>query len=118
MTIILSPLLLAVAILVAWRITWFLVFDSLMGFNLESTSAMSRRLDTFAYKADNNDRSFWRGKLGDLLTCPFCLGFWVSGVTAYVIAQTWPWDAGWNGCLTWVAVAGGQAALVSLARSS
>lgn len=42
---------------------------------LEGTRA---RIETWAYDELGHPRSFWRGKLGDLLTCGFCLGFWLT----------------------------------------
>lgn len=83
-----SALEYVVLILAAYRITRFLVRDSLIGFGPDSGSAMSVRVDRFAYDGDGNDRSFWRGKVGDLLTCVWCLGFWVSAIVyvAYAVA--------------------------------
>lgn len=65
----------------AYRITRFLVKDSLIGFAPDSGSAVSARVDQFAYAENGADRSFLRGKIGDLLTCTWCLGFWVSAAT-------------------------------------
>lgn len=68
----------AVLILAAYRITRFFVHDSLMGFGSDSDSRISVRLDRFAYAEDGSGRSWWREYLGDLLTCTWCLGFWIS----------------------------------------
>jgi hypothetical protein len=77
--------------LAAYRLTRFLVFDSLFGFNLASRSRMSGRLDRWAYTTDGKDRTYWRGKLADLLVCPYCTGFWVTiGVWAsWFYGPTW-----------------------------
>lgn len=74
--------------LAAYRVTRFFVFDSLMGFNLESRSKMSRWLDVRSYNSDGSDRDdrswLWL-KTVDLLVCPFCLGFWITfGIWAAV----------------------------------
>ncbi len=77
-------LALAVMGLAAYRITRFIVFDSLIGADLGSGSRFSVWLTQFAYNSDGTDRSWLRGKIGDLLNCPWCTGFWVSvAVTAW-----------------------------------
>jgi hypothetical protein len=35
-------------------------------------------VDGFAYEESGNDRGWIRGKVGDLLTCHYCLSFWVA----------------------------------------
>ncbi len=77
----LEPWAFIVVGLAAFRLTRFFVYDSLVGSNLESGSAWSRRLDTLVYTAEGKDRSFLRGKIGDLLVCPWCLGFWLTVAT-------------------------------------
>lgn len=72
--------------LAAYRLTRFFVKDSLIGFGPDSGSAISQRIDQFAYDEEGTDRSFWRGKAGDLLTCTWCLGFWISAATYTVAA--------------------------------
>jgi len=84
---------LIVLALAAYRLTRFFVFDSLLGFGIVDgrfASGVAERIDKFAYTQDEIDdqgkiitaggtnRSFVRGKIGDLLTCTFCLGFWIS----------------------------------------
>jgi hypothetical protein len=81
-----------VVVLAAYRLTRFFVKDSLIGFSPESGSSMSMRLDRFAYAEDGTDRTWLRGKIGDLLTCVWCLGFWISAAvytTAAVALGTW-----------------------------
>lgn len=95
----------------AFRFTQFFVFDSLMGFNPESGSKMSNRLDGFAYNKDGSNRSYVRGKIGDLLTCPWCLGFWLSTATylLFVIStHSWSSTPILGHVLGAFAVAGGQ----------
>lgn len=85
---------LLVLALASYRITRFLVKDTLMGFGItddgQYASGLAERIDKFAYTQDEigdddrlitkggENRSFVRGKIGDLLTCTFCLGFWIS----------------------------------------
>lgn len=104
----LEPIELVVLALAAYRITRFFVKDSLMGFGPDSGSAMSVRVDHFAYDSDGNDRSWVRGKIGDLLTCTWCLGFWVSLAVVCAWTQTVPWELGTEGVLTAFGVAGAQ----------
>lgn len=77
----------------AYRLTQFFVYDSLIGGNPESGSKQSVRLDRFAYDSETGqDRSFLRGKVGDLLTCPWCLGFWLSAASYLLfVAATDRW---------------------------
>lgn len=105
---ILEPIELVVLALAAYRITRFFVKDSLIGFGPDSGSAMSVRVDRFAYDSDGNDRSWLRGKIGDLLTCTWCLGFWVSAAVVCAWTQTVPWELGIKGVLTVFGVAGAQ----------
>lgn len=94
--------------LAAARITRFVVLDSLIGFNLDSGSKMSRRLDVFAYAPDGSDRSWVRAKIGDLLNCTYCTGFWIT-VACWAAAV---WGPGWAiGFLTCWAAACVQALL-------
>lgn len=101
--------------LASYRITRFLVVDSLFGMSPDSGSRFSVHVDHFAYSADGSDRNWLRGKIGDLLTCTWCLGFWIS--TGALAAWTWsvPWQAAspqqW--VLTAFAVAGVQGYLNS-----
>lgn len=67
--------------LAAFRITRFFLFDSLMGMGLngkEFASPLAEKVDKFGYDRDGNNRSLIRGKIADLLSCPWCLGFWIS----------------------------------------
>lgn len=111
-----TPFQYALVVLAAYRITRFLVKDSLIGFGPDSGSSVSVRLDRWAYTEDGADRSFLRGKVGDLLTCVWCLGFWVSAIV-YVAATVslGEWNSVplvWHGIAIF-AVAGGQGFLSS-----
>lgn len=108
---ILDPFTFVIVTLAAYRVTRFLVWDSLMGANLESHSWWARFIDRFAYTPEGHNRSWWRGKIGDLLVCPFCTGFWVA--LALTCGWSWvaPWDLGRPGWFTVFAVAGAAAML-------
>lgn len=110
----LDALSLAILILAAYRITRFFVFDSLMGFNLASGSSAATWLDGWAYDEEGEDRSFLRGKVGDLLACPFCLGFWISaGLWLLWLAGPATYDSPAVAFVEIFAIAGGQALLSS-----
>jgi hypothetical protein len=100
--------------LAAFRMTHFFVYDSLIGANLESESKFATKLDRFSYNTeDGSDRSWARGKIGDLLNCPWCLGFWISaGLWA-----VWVWGPEWAryGQFPW-AIAGVQASVEMAVR--
>lgn len=75
-----SALEFIVLALAAYRLTQFFVFDTLFGGHPQSGSKFSVALDRFAYTPEGEDRSWLRGKIGDLLSCPWCLGFWMSAM--------------------------------------
>jgi len=75
---VLEPFEYLLLVLAAYRITRFFVSDSLIGFAADSGSGTSVAIDRFAYDSEGGDRSWVRGKIGDLLTCSWCLGFWIS----------------------------------------
>ena len=113
----LEPYALLLVALAAYRITRFLVFDSLMGFNLESGSKMSRRLDVWAWTAEGQERpgagGWLRDKVGNLLVCPYCLGFWIAAACW----AAWAWGPSWvQYVLVAWAAAGAQALLSTVDR--
>lgn len=101
--------------LASYRITRFLVTDTLMGMGPDSGSWLSTKVDAFAYNPDGSNRSWWRGKIGDLLTCYYCLGFWVSCAGLAVWTRTWPWTADQPG--QWVLLAFAIAGVQSFVSS-
>ena len=105
----LDPWQFVVVVLAAFRVVRFVVFDKLVGAHLESRSKFSRRLDTWAYDQNGQDRSFVRGKVGDLLTCPWCIGFWIS---LAVWAAFW-WGPEWVQYATYAWAVAGAVALIS-----
>lgn len=78
-----------VVALAVFRLTRFFVFDSLVGAHPDSKSKFSRSLDRWAFTQDakGDDRSWLRGKVGTLLTCPWCFGFWIT----VAVAAAWFW---------------------------
>lgn len=82
--------------LASYRITRFLIRDSLMGMGMnegEFASPLAARIDAWAYDREGNDRTLIRGKTGDLLSCPWCLGFWISAACYFSwLGSTEGWD--------------------------
>lgn len=95
-----------------YRITRFFIYDSLLGSRLEADTKWSRTLDHFGYNEDGSNRGFFRGKLADLLTCPFCFSFWV-GCT---LLGLWTWSLPWTAVepQVWIINSFAVAALTSL----
>ena len=54
-----------------------------------------------------------RGKVADLLTCPFCCSMWFALGAVCLLARLWPWQLGWAGWLVATAAAGFAAFLVA-----
>ena len=79
--IVMDPWPFLLVALAAFRFTRFFVYDKMLGASPQSGSNFSVWLDVFAYTTEGANRSWLRGKLGDLLTCPWCLGFWITGLT-------------------------------------
>ena len=117
-----------ILILAAYRITRFMVNDSLFGFGPASESRFSVKVDRFAYfsgtdeevingeRLDGEGRSWPREKIGDLLTCTWCLGFWISAAVylAFVFStNSWDLAEPMVHGISIFAVAGGQGYLNS-----
>lgn len=101
-----EPLAFLIVCLASFRITRFLVRDSLIGFAPESGSRFSVRLDRFAYNDEGTGRSWWREYVGDLLTCPHCFSFWVSYSACCLWWRLWWWDITWEqGLVVWATAA-------------
>lgn len=104
-----DPIIIIVLVFAAYRTTRFFVKDSLFGFGPDSGSAMSVRVDHFAYNTeDGSDRSWLRGKIGDLLTCTWCLGAHISWIIVCLWLRLYPWELGIDGWILAIAVMGGQ----------
>lgn len=103
----LSDFLLVVLLALAtYRISRLIIFDSLVGTRVDSGTKLSRRIDEWAYNQDGTDKGFWRGKVGDLITCPHCLSFWISWSACSLWWGIRPWAITWQqGLIVW-AVAG------------
>lgn len=113
----LGPWDFVVVALAAYRMTRFVVFDSLIGFNLDSGSPASRWLDVWAWNADGSDKpgfgGWLRNKVATLLLCPYCIGFWIT----LACWATWTWAPSWcQYVLVAWAAAGAQALLSTLDR--
>lgn len=89
--------------LASYRITRFLVTDTLMGMGPDSGSWLSTKVDAFAYNPDGSNRSWWRGKIGDLVTCLYCLGWWVSCAVLALWTWSFPWTS--NDPQQWILLA-------------
>ena len=100
--------------LCAFRITRFLVDDSLIGGSPQSGSQVGLDLDRWARDRDGNDRTWFRGRISDLAACTYCLGAHVSWVLLCLWLWTWPWQLGREGWLLAVALMGAQALLNAL----
>jgi hypothetical protein len=55
-------------------------------------------------KHDGGSDTDWNSKLAYLLSCPWCLGFWVSGVFTVILSMAYGLD---YPILTWFAVSTG-----------
>lgn len=97
-----------ILVLAAYRITRFFVKDSLIGMAPDSGTPMSVRVDRFAYFDNGEDRTWLRGKIGDLLTCTWCTGWWVSLAVTALWLELAPWLLGVHGWVLVFAVAGAQ----------
>jgi hypothetical protein len=103
-----------VVALAAYRITRLIVLDSLLGEYPDAEhprgTGYRRWLDRFAYQEGGANRSAFRGWLGDLLTCTWCTGVWVSAAAW----AAWVWGADWVRDIEMVAaIAGVQGYLSS-----
>lgn len=102
---------------VAYRLTRFFISDSLVGTadpdnengNENPTSPVAVWVDRFGYDDEGHDRSFIRGKLADLATCQFCLGFHVSWIVLALFTWSLPWTT--SDPQAWVLYAFGVAGL-------
>ena len=91
----------------AFRITRFIAADLLI-------DGLRARLVAWAYKPDAGKV---RGRIGDLFTCQWCVGFWVSGVLVLAWsarADALGWDRWFEIGVEWWAVAGAASVLVML----
>lgn len=116
MNIALAPFAFLIVAFAVFRVTRFFVHDSLFGASLDSGSRFSLWLDRFCFfqaedgiRLRGTDRSWVRGKLHDLLTCPYCLGFWISLGATCIALKVAPWNLGIDGWFTAWAVAGASA---------
>jgi len=98
--------------LASYRLTRFFVWDSLIGMGSKEevdpdtnrivdvpVTPWGEKVYAFGYHAEDgdgfhrgDDRSFLRGKIGDLLGCPWCLGFHIS----WMVYALWTWSLPWQ----------------------
>lgn len=96
-----APLILLV--LACYRLTRFIVFDDgpwqLMFW-------IRVRLGVYDYGENGRPRSM----LGEMFSCPHCIGMWVAALMAIGVCWTMPWPVM---LIMWLATAGGQSFLES-----
>ena len=105
----------------SFRITRFIVWSSLIGTGCDGQPIGTgyRRPDTpigiavseFAYKPNGEYQGWFRGKIGDLLTCTWCTGFWVSTVAYFMWFDPALDSLGFRDGLMCFAIAGVQSLL-------
>lgn len=95
----------------AFRITRFIVLDSLAGASMQSGSGFSIRLDEWAFTPEGVARGRFRGFITDLLTCTWCCGWWV----ALACSVVWWVTPAWWLLIPW-AIAGAAALLMSFSN--
>lgn len=111
-----EPWAFVLVVLASWRLTRFVVYDSLIGGHLESGTKWSRRLDSWAFTAEGKDKNWVIAKLATLLSCTWCAGAWCSLLMVCLAVWHWPWELGYALWLIVWAVAGGQAMLSAFSR--
>lgn len=90
----------------AFRLTRFLVIDTVF-------EGYRAKFHVFLHNQAAKDGKvslFW-GKLLELTTCTWCLGFWTSLALYSVYVLQYPWDLGRLGWISVLAVAGIQGLL-------
>lgn len=98
-----NALTFALVVLAAYRATRFVTADSLL-------DAWRARLEEWSING-----GALRAKLGELLLCPYCLGFWASAACYVLAVAALDLDAplAWHVICVW-AVAGAQVVLTDL----
>lgn len=94
----------------SYRLARAITWDSL----LESTQdRIAAEFDSEGNVAPVTDDSFmvrpwatfWKSKSLTLASCPLCLNYWIGLGMLCVWVGGWPWDLGWEGWITSLAVA-------------
>jgi hypothetical protein len=91
--------LVALASLAAYRVTRLVTSDKI-------TEPIFERLrwwleNRWLVEHESGSDTEWNSKLAYLLSCPWCLGFWVSGVTTVLVSMAYGLD---YPILTWLAM--------------
>lgn len=95
-----APWVFVVMVLAATRLVHLLLWDQLIGTHPDTDTALSDWIQRWAWHPDGKPRSWWRNKLGVLVTCPMCSGFWLSLATVCVGSWLAPWSLGHVGWVT------------------
>ena len=100
--------LVALATLAAYRITRFVTTDKIGEPFFEPLRQRLEDRWIRKHAGDDEDMahlfaqsSEWNSKLAYMLSCPWCLGFWVSGVTTVVVSLVYGLD---YPIITWFAM--------------
>lgn len=92
--------LVALASLAAYRVTRLVTLDKIAEPVTERIRwFFERRWEAKHPEAAPNDE--WNSKLAFLLSCPWCLGFWVSGVVTVILSVAYGLD---YPVITWLAM--------------
>lgn len=92
--------LVALASLAAYRVTRLVTLDKIAEPVAERIRwFFERRWEAKHPEAVPNDE--WNSKLAFLLSCPWCLGFWVSGVVTVILSVAYGLD---YPVITWLAM--------------
>lgn len=102
---------LVLAVLATYRMSQLVAYDD-GPFDL---LARVRGLTAYAPNGKPRTGAIWHSLAG-LVSCPYCLGVWFSGVFTLVAGRGLAMDI-WTAILFWLAVAGGQCFLQSLETS-
>lgn len=97
-----TPFQFVTAVLAAYRGTRVLTTDTIFDGTRETVKLWGI-----------NQQSTPGDKLAEWVTCPWCMGVWVSFLVTCVARRQAPWRLGLDGAAVAVAVAGGQAVLVA-----
>lgn len=117
-----DPFLLVIMILTAFRVTWLITRDSIPLVRIPREWLISKAVHTRqlapSYETPDDDkqdyvatyRGFWY-HVADLVTCPWCVSVWVSGVVTIVTVLVSP--TGLSMPWLWFGATAGGAAIVA-----
>lgn len=117
-----TPLVLLVIALAAYRLAHVIagtdsaleeVNRAIVGWAYETDECGDVLHDSCGDPIRKQGVTFAHAKAVDLLDCPHCIGYWIGVGMLCTWLATWPWDLGWRGWITTLAIAGFQSALTS-----